>query len=165
MIIGQHLLIECHGQHADLNAEELSSLLRQAAIAGGAHILFQHFHKFGTEGGVTGVLILAESHITVHTWPEYNYAAFDIFMCGNTQPKKAADVIAAHFPDAEVVIKMIDRASPRHTDHEPALPHALHADSLPMDSTINPTTNPTISSTTNSVNEPIKPSSQYDSLN
>jgi len=114
MILGQHLLIECHGQHASLESEELAALLCEAAAAGGATVLFQHFHKFGDQGGVTGVLILAESHITVHTWPEYNYAAFDIFMCGEARPKDAAAVIVARFPTAQVEIKTVDRASPVH---------------------------------------------------
>lgn len=114
MILGQHLLIECHGQHASLNSKELAALLHEAALAGGATVLFQHFHKFGEQGGVTGVLILAESHITVHTWPEYAYAAFDVFMCGEAQPRDAAAVIAARFPAAQVEIKTVDRASPVH---------------------------------------------------
>jgi len=114
MILGQHLLIECHGQHASLESEELAALLCEAAAAGGATVLFQHFHKFGDQGGVTGVLILAESHITVHTWPEYNYAAFDIFMCGEARPRNAAAVIVARFPTAQVEIKTVDRASPAH---------------------------------------------------
>lgn len=114
MILGQHLLIECHGQHASLDSKELATLLHEAALAGGATVLFQHFHKFGDLGGVTGVLILAESHITVHTWPEYAYAAFDIFMCGEARPRDAAAVIAARFPAAQVKIKTVDRASPAH---------------------------------------------------
>jgi len=114
MILGQHLLIECHGQHASLDSQALASLLCEAAAAGGATVLFKHFHKFGEQGGVTGVLILAESHITVHTWPEYAYAAFDIFMCGEARPRDAAAVIAARFPAAHVDIKAVDRASPTH---------------------------------------------------
>ena len=114
MILGQHLLIECHGQHASLDSKALAALLCEAAAAGGATVLFQHFHKFGDQGGVTGVLILAESHITVHTWPEYAYAAFDIFMCGEARPRDAAAVIAARFPAAHVEIKAVDRASPAH---------------------------------------------------
>ncbi|MBQ0718975.1 MAG: adenosylmethionine decarboxylase [Gammaproteobacteria bacterium] len=115
MIIGQHLLIECRGRHADLDAEQLLLLMTDAALAGGATVLFQHFHKFGDQGGVTGVLILAESHITVHTWPEHHYAAFDVFMCGKARPEAAAQVIAARFPEADVFIKTVDRACPTST--------------------------------------------------
>ncbi len=112
MIIGQHLLIECHGQHANLDAGQLLALMERAAQAGGARVLSQHFHKFGEQGGVTGVLILAESHITVHTWPEHHYAAFDIFMCGDSQPSKAAAVITQHFPTATSHIKTMERSCP-----------------------------------------------------
>ena len=109
MIMGQHLLIECHGQHAMLNSGDLKALMTRAAAAGGATVLVDHFHEFGGHGGITGVLLLAESHITVHTWPEVHYAAFDIFMCGDAQPMKAAKVIAEHFPAAEVCIKTAAR--------------------------------------------------------
>jgi len=122
-------LIECHGQHASLNSAELAALLREAAAAGGATVLFQHFHKFGEQGGVTGVLILAESHITVHTWPEYDYAAFDIFMCGEARPKDAAAVISARFPAANIEIKLVDRASPA----QPAVPTAHRLAAHPQD--------------------------------
>ena len=49
--------------------------------------LHLHFHRFGKEQGISGVAVLAESHISVHTWPERNYIAFDIFMCGDTNPE------------------------------------------------------------------------------
>jgi S-adenosylmethionine decarboxylase len=49
-----------------------------------------HLHHFSPCGGVSGVAVLAESHISVHTWPEHNFAAFDIFMCGEAEPERAA---------------------------------------------------------------------------
>ena len=109
MIMGQHLLIECHGQHAMLGADELEDLMTRAAQASGATIIASHFHRFGGHGGITGVLMLAESHITVHTWPEEHYAAFDVFMCGDAKPEKAAQVITDRFPDAEVSVKALSR--------------------------------------------------------
>ena len=116
MIMGQHLLIECRGQHAALDSDELRALMTRAAKAGKATVLVDHFHEFGGHGGITGVLVLAESHITVHTWPEYQYAAFDIFMCGDAQPMKTARLIADRFPDDNVCIKAIDRGFPPDTD-------------------------------------------------
>lgn len=92
-----------------LNRDQLERLMTRSAQASGANIIASHFHSFGGHGGVTGVLMLAESHITVHTWPEVSYAAFDIFMCGDAQPQKAAQVIADQFPEAEVSIKTINR--------------------------------------------------------
>jgi len=109
MIVGQHLLIECRGQHSKLQSDDLNTLMNDAANAGRANVLASHFHEFGGHGGITGVLLLAESHITVHTWPEIHYAAFDIFMCGHSQAEKAAIVIANLFPEDDVCIKSIDR--------------------------------------------------------
>ena len=64
-----------------------------AAIECGAEILGDSFHHFSPQG-VSGVVVIAESHLSIHTWPEYGYAAIDIFTCGTTvQPKKAADVL------------------------------------------------------------------------
>lgn len=115
MIMGQHLLIECHGQYAMLDSDALNALMTRAAAAGDATVLNRYFHKFGGHGGITGVLVLAESHITVHTWPEVQYAAFDIFMCGDAQPMKAAKIIADQFPDADVCIRAVARGYPSDT--------------------------------------------------
>ena len=109
---GRHLLIECFGAHADLGAGALETLLKDSARAGGATVLSCHLHGFGKGGGVTGVALLAESHITVHTWPERNYAAFDVFMCGNCEAMRAAKVIEDAVPDAIVDIRTLDRPSP-----------------------------------------------------
>ena len=106
---GRHILIESFGDHARLDAEALNSLLCRAARAGGANVLSCHMHGFGTDGGVTGVALLAESHITVHTWPERAYAAFDVFMCGTCDADKAAEVIARAVPEARLSIRALDR--------------------------------------------------------
>jgi S-adenosylmethionine decarboxylase proenzyme len=73
------------------------SFLREAllasAVEAGATVLGESFHQFEPQG-VSGVVIIAESHICIHTWPEYGYAAADIFTCGSTvQPRKAAEII------------------------------------------------------------------------
>ena len=56
-------------------------------------MLHIHLHRFGKEEGISGVAILAESHISVHTWPERDYIAFDIFMCGDTKPQEASQYL------------------------------------------------------------------------
>ena len=109
---GRHILIESFGDHARLDAPALKRLLRRAARAGGANVLSCHMHGFGDQGGVTGVALLAESHITVHTWPERLYAAFDIFMCGECNADRAADVIARSVPDARLSIRALERPTP-----------------------------------------------------
>ena len=96
---GIHLLADLAGNDAILltDAQALEALLREAALAAGARILHSHFHAFGPGMGVTGVLLLAESHISIHTWPEHGFAAADIFMCGESQPQRALAVIDAAF--------------------------------------------------------------------
>lgn len=109
MIAGKHIIIECEGRHAHLSEEQLDSILCRAAKAAGASVLSSHFHRFGPQLGITGVLMLAESHITVHTWPEHNYAAFDVFMCGDCDPDKAVEVIIRAASSTQVTTNSIIR--------------------------------------------------------
>jgi S-adenosylmethionine decarboxylase len=92
---GEHLLADMYGIAPDKlsDTETIESLLRHSAQAAGAHILFSHFHAFDAGKGVTGVVLLAESHITIHTWPEFGFAAADIFMCGQAQAQRALQVL------------------------------------------------------------------------
>jgi len=107
--LGKHVLLDCKGEIAHMNEEALSQMMHNAAKAARATVLFSNFHQFGGGGGVTGVLVLAESHITVHTWPEYNYAAFDIFMCGDCDVDEAIEVIRATSKKSVFDIKKIAR--------------------------------------------------------
>ena len=93
--LGKHLLLELQ----DCNKEVLNDLiflrnaLVTAAINCGATVLGESFHPFNPQG-VSGVVVIAESHLSIHTWPEYGYAAADIFTCGTSvQPEKAAEVL------------------------------------------------------------------------
>ncbi len=81
---GDHGLLDLYGCPSALLRDEgyLKQALSDAASAAGAHILGGHFHTFGGQGGVTGVLLLAESHLSIHTWPEHGFAAVDVFLCG-----------------------------------------------------------------------------------
>ena len=90
--LGKHLLLELK----DCDREVLNDLgflkgiLLAAASEAGATVLGKSFHQFNPHG-VSGVVIIAESHLFIHTWPEYGYAAIDIFTCGDSvQPEKAA---------------------------------------------------------------------------
>jgi S-adenosylmethionine decarboxylase len=93
--LGRHLLVELH----DCNKEALNDLgflrkvMLDAAIDCGAVVLGDSFHRFSPQG-VSGVVVIAESHLSIHTWPEYGYAAVDVFTCGTTvRPEKAAEVL------------------------------------------------------------------------
>ncbi|HLJ04876.1 MAG TPA: adenosylmethionine decarboxylase, partial [Acetobacteraceae bacterium] len=79
---GTHLLLDLWGASNLTDPELIDRALRDAAEAANATILHSHFHHFGPDGGVSGVVVLAESHISIHTWPERDFAAVDIFMCG-----------------------------------------------------------------------------------
>ena len=71
----------------------LKGVLRAAASECGATVLGESFHRFSPQG-VSGVMVIAESHLFIHTWPEYGYVAADIFTCGNSvQPEKAAQTL------------------------------------------------------------------------
>ncbi len=89
---GTHLIIEMIGAEGLNDAGRIRKALVEAVEAAGATLLHIHLHRF-TPQGVSGVAVLAESHISVHTWPEKGYGAFDIFMCGNADPWKAASVL------------------------------------------------------------------------
>lgn len=108
---GQHLIADLSGVDPCFlsNPAAIDTLLRQSAIEAGATVLFSHFHSFGSGQGVTGVVLLAESHITIHTWPETGFAAADIFMCGNARPQRALDLICLALQPSRSVIRTLDR--------------------------------------------------------
>ncbi len=95
--MGRHVIADLH----DVSAEVLGSIdfwkeiLIDGAKKSGATVLSDHFHHFGEGCGFTGVIVLAESHISIHTWPEKNYAAIDVFMCGTCDPEVAVDHITS----------------------------------------------------------------------
>ncbi len=90
---GTHLLLDLWGaSHLD-DVEYIDRAIRRAVDVSGATLLHIHLHRFGDGGGVTGVAVLAESHISVHTWPERGFAAFDVFMCGRCRPDLAAEAL------------------------------------------------------------------------
>ena len=94
--IGRHLLADFHGVDPALlrDPERLRQHLLAAAAALGVTVLGAHLHHFGAGAGVTGVLLLAESHMSIHTWPEFGFAAVDVFTCGSTAPQVAIDCLA-----------------------------------------------------------------------
>ena len=94
---GTHLIIDLWGAERLDDLEHIEETLRECVRAAGATLLHIHLHHFTPNCGVSGVAVLAESHISVHTWPEKGFAAFDVFMCGEAQPHKAVDVLKRAF--------------------------------------------------------------------
>jgi len=94
---GTHLLVDLWGATNLADPALIDAALRNAALQAGATILHSHFHHFTPNGGVSGVVVLAESHISIHTWPERDFAAIDIFMCGACNPHDAIPVLRAAF--------------------------------------------------------------------
>jgi S-adenosylmethionine decarboxylase len=94
---GTHLLIDCWQASRLDDITHIEGALRKAVAVSGATLLHIHLHHFTPNSGVSGVAVLAESHITIHTWPERGYAALDVFMCGDTQPQLTVPVFAEAF--------------------------------------------------------------------
>ena len=92
--VGTHVLLEFWGSERSDDAEFLGAAMAEAATEAGLHVIESVMHKFGGGGGVSGVILLAESHVTIHTWPEHGYAALDIFVCGERDLTLAIDLLA-----------------------------------------------------------------------
>ena len=109
--LGRHVLADFYGIAAGLlhDAELIESVLTRAALAAGATPIFAKFHHFGAGQGVTGVLLLRESHISIHSWPEHGYAALDAFMCGTARPELAIDIAKQAFHPQHCEIRTIER--------------------------------------------------------
>jgi S-adenosylmethionine decarboxylase len=99
---GMHLLVDLWEAHNLCDPAHIDAYLKRAALAAGATILHSHFHHFSPNGGVSGVLVLAESHISIHTWPERDFAAVDIFMCGECDPHLSVPVLREAFRPGRV---------------------------------------------------------------
>lgn len=110
-----HYLVEFWGAEHLCDAPRLEQALRNAAEAAGATVLHCHLHCFAGAGGVTGVALLAESHISIHTWPEFDYAAIDIFMCGGSQPDNAVQVLTEALLPTRLEVNKVPRGLIEHT--------------------------------------------------
>ncbi|MDF3888266.1 adenosylmethionine decarboxylase [Cupriavidus basilensis] len=106
-VLGHHLLADLQGVASELLADAalVERVLYQAARAAGATVVDARFRHFGPGLGVTGVLLLKESHISIHTWPEYGFAAVDVFMCGAARPELAVDVMRAAFAPRTLALR------------------------------------------------------------
>jgi S-adenosylmethionine decarboxylase len=111
-VSGKHWLVEFYGARSLGDAAAIRRALRGAVKVSGVTLLKMQLHHFGPGQGVTGVALLAESHISIHTWPEQKYAALDIFMCGaRSNPKAALEMLKAFFEPREVYVRRFSRSA------------------------------------------------------
>jgi S-adenosylmethionine decarboxylase len=109
LFAGTHLIVDLRGaQHLD-DVAYIERALIDAVEAANATLLHVHLHHFTPNGGVSGVAVLAESHISIHTWPENGYAALDIFMCGRADPYKSVPVLERAFAPASMSVQELCR--------------------------------------------------------
>ena len=111
--LGRHLILDLKGCPADVldDLPFIQESLNQAATSIGATVVGQTFHKFSPQG-VTGVVAIAESHICIHTWPEYGYAAADIFTCGEDfDPLQAAQYLIDRLRAGASTITELERGA------------------------------------------------------
>lgn len=101
---GTHIIIDLHEAEGLDDLERMEKALRKCVTDAKATLLHIHLHHFQPNGGISGVAVLAESHISVHSWPEAGYAAFDVFMCGESQPELCVDVLRDAFNPKRVVV-------------------------------------------------------------
>ena len=112
MRIGVHIILDLQGyrQKAD-DQQEIEAVLRQVMGKAGLTPLFVYFHQFKPQG-FTATAILSESHINLHSWPEYNYLALDIFTCGNTEKAFLAEkLLIEYFKPDQVKCQVLERHS------------------------------------------------------
>jgi S-adenosylmethionine decarboxylase len=101
---GSHLIIDLWDADYLDDAGVIELALRRAIKAAGATLLHLHLHAFAPSGGVSGVAVLAESHISIHTWPERGYAAIDVFMCGSAVPHRVVPILRHAFNAGRIAI-------------------------------------------------------------
>lgn len=102
---GTHLLIDLHGARRLDDIDHIERTLKRCVEAAGATLLHIHLHRFGSGGGVSGVAVLAESHISFHSWPEADYAALDVFMCGSAKPEAAVAILQEAFAARGTIVR------------------------------------------------------------
>lgn len=117
-ILGRHLIVELTGCNRSLldNHKLLESYLNESARLSGATIVKSEFHRYNPQG-VSGVVVIAESHISIHTWPEYGYAALDFFTCGEAvDPYRACEYMKEKLKAKNAHISELKRGLPSATD-------------------------------------------------
>ena len=112
-MLGIHIIVELHGVNSELldNKEKLEDILVRAVQEAGSTIIGKVFHKFSPHG-VTGIIGIKESHISIHTWPEFGYAALDIFTCRGIDPNEILRFIVDEFKPEFYTTMILSRGEP-----------------------------------------------------
>jgi S-adenosylmethionine decarboxylase len=109
--LGRHVLAEIHGCEFDIlnNMEKVEEIMVKAALEVGAEVRECVFHRFSPQG-VSGVVVISESHLAIHTWPELGYAAVDVFTCGDqVDPWSACNYLTSCFCAKEMTAREVKR--------------------------------------------------------
>jgi S-adenosylmethionine decarboxylase len=101
---GAHLIVDLYQASRLNDIDHIETTLRACVDAAGATLLHIHLHHLEPNGGVSGVAVLAESHISIHSWPECGYAALDIFMCGKANPDACVPVLRKAFAPQKIAV-------------------------------------------------------------
>ena len=106
---GVHVIIDLYDAERLDDLDHIEAALRRCVDAAGATLLHIHLHHFEPNGGVSGVAVLAESHISIHSWPENGYAALDVFMCGKASPDACVPVLREAFNPKRIAVSEVLR--------------------------------------------------------
>lgn len=112
--MGRHLILDLWGAAGALpfwNMDEAAEALKKAAAVAGTTFMTERWHHFGDGHGYTGVIVLAESHVSVHTWPELGYAAIDAFYCGECNPMDSLQTILDFYKPYRNNFSLIERGN------------------------------------------------------
>jgi S-adenosylmethionine decarboxylase proenzyme len=106
----RHLVVEYHGCDRELlnDKKQMERLMRLAAEKARATVVGAIFHTYSPQG-VSGVVVVEESHFSIHTWPEYGYAAVDCYTCGDCEPEAAHEFLKEQLRAAETELMILDR--------------------------------------------------------
>ena len=102
---GKHLIVDLWGASRLDDLQFIKTTLEKTINECGATLLHIYLHRFTENGGVSGVALLAESHVSIHTWPERNYAAVDVFMCGDASPTPAISILRQAFQPRSIQLR------------------------------------------------------------
>lgn len=121
--LGLHIIADLYGVNPEFidKEEDIRHLLENSVKAGNLTKISSHFYQFNPHGA-TGIILLAESHISIHTWPEYQSATVDVFTCGDSSKAyRAMDYIINTLQPAHIDKKVFDRGIIENSDREDVL--------------------------------------------